>query len=336
MKTKVSPAVIGAFVIGAFALGIAALLAFGGVNFFSKPQRFVVYFDESVHGLENGSPVKLGGVRVGRVVALNIRYDEGTNRSVTAVVCELLRDTVTDYRGVSINLSDRMELQKLVDRGLRAQLAVAGLATGLLYVELDFFDPQDHPAGDPPTDARYVVIPQVPSAISGFQASLTEILTNLKRIDFAGLSRGLTALMADARTKLDGLDLKGAVEQWKKTGAQIESLAASADVKRTLDNLNAAVIDLRATIAKVDAQVEPTGEDLRATLAEAKRTIASFNETALTAKTFLNRNTAVGDEVAVTLQHLNEAADSVKRLADFLERNPSALITGRKLPEPSR
>ena len=54
MKTKVRPAVVGAFVIGAFTLGIVALLAFGRVSFFSKPQRFVVYFDESIHGLDLG------------------------------------------------------------------------------------------------------------------------------------------------------------------------------------------------------------------------------------------------------------------------------------------
>jgi len=34
------------------------------VNFFSKPQRFQVYFNESIHGLDLGSAVKLRGVRV--------------------------------------------------------------------------------------------------------------------------------------------------------------------------------------------------------------------------------------------------------------------------------
>ena len=68
MKTKAGPAIVGAFVIGAFVLIVVALLAFGGVSFFSKPERFMVMFDESIHGLDLGSPVKLRGVRVGRVV----------------------------------------------------------------------------------------------------------------------------------------------------------------------------------------------------------------------------------------------------------------------------
>ena len=42
----------------------------------------------------------------------------------------------------------------------------------------------------------------------------------------------------------------------------------------------------------------------------------------------------MGEELADTLGHLNEAADSVKRLAEFLERNPNALITGTPLVLP--
>ena len=137
MKTKISPAVVGMFVLGALLLIVAALLSFGGVNFFSKPQRFQVYFNESIHGLDLGSAVKLRGVRVGRVADLNIRYNAATNKSVVAVVCEFSRNMIIDDQGRPIDLSERAALQAMVDHGLRAQLGVVGLATGLLFVELD-------------------------------------------------------------------------------------------------------------------------------------------------------------------------------------------------------
>jgi paraquat-inducible protein B len=96
VKTKLSPTIVGVFVIGAIALGVLALLSFGGLHFFSQPQRFVVYFDESVHGLDLGSAVKLSGVRIGHVVDLNVRYDARSNHSQVGVVCELSRDILTD------------------------------------------------------------------------------------------------------------------------------------------------------------------------------------------------------------------------------------------------
>jgi paraquat-inducible protein B len=333
VKTKVSPAVIGAFVIGAMALGIIALLSFGGVNLFSKPQRFVVYFDESIHGLDLGSPVKLRGVRVGRVVDLNIRYDEKSNHSVIAVVCEFSRDMMTDGRGVVINVADREELQTLVNHGLRAQLGVLGLATGLLFVELDFFDPKEFPAGPALADARYVSVPAVKSAISQFQASASEILASVKKIDFAGLSKEFGLLMGDARRRLDGVDLRAAVEQWRRTGAQVEALAATPEIKQTLVNVNAATIELRGLLAKIDGQVGPAGKELTETLAQAKVAVGALGDAATAAKKFISANGGLGEEVVGTLAQLSEAADAVKRLADFLERNPRALLTGKKPPQ---
>jgi paraquat-inducible protein B len=340
MKTKVSPSIVGAFVIGAMVLAVGALFSFGGVNFFSKPQRFVVFFDESVHGLDQGSQVKLRGVRVGRVIDLNIRYDAQRNRSVIAVICEFSKNVLSDERGEPINVSDRAELQAMIDRGLRARLEVQALATGMLFVGLNFMDPKENPPTPGVSDPRYLVVPFVSSAIVEFQASITEILSNLKKIDFAGISKGLTALLTDIPKRLDAVDLKGMTEQWKKTGAQFEqtgarfeSFANGPELKRMFDNLNGAVADLRATIAKLDAQIEPSSQDLAATLAEARKTVQAFSETATAARVFIQSNAGVGDELAGTLEHLNEAADAVKRLADFLERNPNALITGRKRPQ---
>ncbi|MDB6094568.1 MAG: Mammalian cell entry related domain protein [Verrucomicrobia bacterium] len=330
MKTKFSPTVIGAFVLGGFALIIIGLLSFGGVSFFSRPQRFVVYFDESIHGLDLGSPVKLRGVRVGRVVALNIRYDGTKNHSVVAVVCEFSKNMLTDTKGGLIDVSERGELQNLVDRGLRAQLGVLGLATGLLFVELDFLDPKDYPTDNRVTEIKYTVVPAVPSAISEFQASASEILANLQKVDFAGISMELKSLLATTRRQIDGVDLKGLVTQWKQTGAVVEATANAPEIKQTFANLNGAISDLRGVLAKLDTQVMPAGKELTQTLEQAKQTLASFNLAAADARRFIAAQGGLGDDVTKTLSQLGEAADAVQRLADFLERNPNALITGKK------
>ena len=332
MKTKVSPAVVGAFSLGAFALGIIALLAFGGVNFFSKPQRFVVYFDESIHGLDLGSPVKLRGVRVGRVADLTVRYDERKNHSVVVVTCEFSRNTLTDSKGALINVSEREELQTLIDHGLRAQLGVLGLATGLLFVELDFLNPIEYPADSRTTELKYAVVPAVPSAISEFQASASEILSKIRKIDFAGLTGELQKLLADSRRQVEGLDLKGVSSQWQRTGAAIETLATSPELKQAFANLNATLVDLRGTLAKLDAQVGVTGADVHATLAKAQETLQNFNATATTLRSFINAQQGLGEGAGEAFSKLSEAADAVQRLADFLERNPNALLTGKKAP----
>jgi paraquat-inducible protein B len=330
VKTKISPAVVGLFVLGAMLLVLVALLSFGGVNFFSKPQRFVVYFDESIHGLDLGSPVKLRGVRVGRVVDLNVRYDAASNKSVVAVVCEFSRNMIIDEKGQAIDVSDRSALQALVDHGLRAQLGVVGLATGLLFVELDFYDPHQYPTGAQAADAKRIVVPAVPSTISEYQASLTEILSDLKRVDFAGLSRNLNTMLVTANQKLEALDTARLSERWAKAAEAVETMAADPEIKKVFGNLNAASNDLRALIARLDTQVQPTSDKLVQTLEEARMTLAAFNAAAASAQRFIAAQSGVGEEADKTLAQLREAAAAVQRLADFLERNPNAIITGRK------
>ncbi|HZP60340.1 MAG TPA: MlaD family protein [Opitutaceae bacterium] len=334
MKPKLSPSVIGAFVVGALLLALIALLSFGGLSLFSQPQRFVVYFDESVHGLDLGSPVKLRGVRVGRVVDLSVRYDAAKNHAVAAVVCELNRNIITDPRGAPIDLSKRGVFQNMVDRGLRAQLGVVGLATGLLFVELNYLDPQEYPA--PPvnfTEVKYAVVPAVRSLTSEYQASFSVILNNLKKVDFEGLVENLKGLVTDAHRQLDGADVKGMVNQWKDAGVAVKDLASSPDARQAFANLNAAITGLRGVLAKLDTQVTPAGENLTATLKEARSALERFNTAAASAQHFIEAQNGVGEQAAQTLQQLGEAAEAVRRLADFLERDPNALLVGKK-PSP--
>jgi paraquat-inducible protein B len=340
MKTKVNPAVVGAFVLGAFAIGIITLLALGSFSLFTTPERFMVNFDESISGLDQGSPVKLRGVRVGHVVGISIRYDRATGKSLAAVLCELNHGSITDEHGANFDVSDRAALQALVDRGLRAQLELGGLATGLLFVELDFMDPLKYPDLSKTSDLKYVVVPPTPSEISELRASAatllanaTSVLAKMQQVDFQGLSLELTKLAAEARTRIEGADFKGLVEQWRKTGESVDALARSPAALRSLENLNKTLDDLRSAIAHLDTQVDSNGKDLQLTLIQAKAALESFNSAAQSARGFINAQQNFGAETSRALERVADAAESVQRLADFLERNPNAVVSGRKEPK---
>lgn len=338
MKTKVSPSIVGAFVIGAFALGILALLVFGGVSFVPN-QRFLVYFDESIRGLNQGSPVNLRGVLVGRVTDTHVQYDASQGKSIVAVQLEIKPNSIRDRAGKVVDISDSKQFKTLVDQGLRAQLGVISLATGLLYVELDFLDPHENPPDVPPGKTDYPVVPSVKSTISEFQSSASEILGKLGKVDFPGLSDDLKALLADARRQIDELDLKGLSDQWRKTGESVDLLARSPEIPRTLADIDGAVADVRATLAdlraslaNIDRNVGNNGKDLQATLAQVQASLRDFDSAALTARRFIAAQQDLGNNANQALQSLSAAADAVQRLADFIERNPNALVAGKKAP----
>lgn len=335
MKTKISPTVVGLFVLGAFLLAGIALFSFGGVNFFSKPERFIVYFDETIHGLDNGSPVKLRGVRIGRVVGMNVRaipLDPGSSgsRSVVAVVCELSRDVVADGQGQSVDVSDRGELQRLIDKGLRARLGIVGLATGLLYVELDFYDPADFPAVPRSgVESDFVEMPAVPSAIAQFQANLTAILNDVKRIDFLRIADEIEGLLVDTRRQVNAADLAAVSREWAEAGKSLRTLVESPETRGLIANAASAAERFDRLLADLEKSAGPGAEQLHLALQDARGALGEFTETATMVKRFVAAQQYLGDDASKAFARLGEAAEAIARLADFLERNPTALLSGR-------
>jgi len=101
------------------------------------------------------------------VVDLNVRYEDKTNSANVAVVCELSKDKVTDPKGQPINVTDRGELQTLVDRGCAPSSACR--ATPRLPVcGTRFYKPRGISATQHVTEIKYVVVPYVPSRFRAF------------------------------------------------------------------------------------------------------------------------------------------------------------------------
>lgn len=329
MKTKISPSAVGMFVIGAALLGIVAYLSFGGTNVFSKPTRFLMYFGESVSGLDPGAAVKLNGVRIGRVAAISVRYDAQTKQSLVRTVCEIDRNILTDEAGAEIDMTNLVELQNLVDRGLRARLNLTGI-TGLLFVELDFEDPRIYPANPRFMAEQYPVVPTIPSPISEVQQSIVEIVADLKKVDFTGLAKQVKTLLTTTNQKMSDFDVKAL---GGKIGAAADAVTAfvnAPEARQTFVNLNATLSDLRVLLARIDGNVGPISDDLKKTLAEAQTALKSLGATAVTTQRFVAAQGNLGDEVTTSLRQLAAAAAALERLSDALARNPSSLIVGKK------
>lgn len=329
MKTKLSPATVGMFILGALVLAVVGFLSFGGSNIFAKPTRFIAYFDESVSGLDPGAAVKVNGVRIGRVAAINVRYDAATKKALVETICEIDRNVLTDRDGKTIDITIVSELQNLIDRGLRARLNLTGI-TGLLFVELDFEDPKQYPANPNLKSDRYPVVPAIPSPISELQTSIVEIVANVKKIDFAGLAKDIKTLLATTNQKIGDADLKGLSTKVGQAADAVTALVDSPDAKNTFKNLNQAIDQLRGVLAQLSSEVGPVSGDLKKTLADAQGALQTLNGAADAMRRFVQAQSGLGSEATRTLQEISEAADAVERLADFLERNPNALVVGKK------
>jgi paraquat-inducible protein B len=89
MSRRANPKIVGGFVLTSIGALVAAALVFGSFTFFETTRKAVVFFEGSVNGLTQGSPVLFRGVPLGRVTDVGIRYDPRNGSFEIPVVVEM-------------------------------------------------------------------------------------------------------------------------------------------------------------------------------------------------------------------------------------------------------
>ncbi len=151
---------------------------------YAVKQRFILYFDGSVRGLTAGASVEFRGIQIGQVVDVRLVYNPTTNALEVPVVIEIEPERIGLAGEADIEPAKRLE--RLVTRGLRAQLQSGNLLTGALIVDLDI---RPSVPGQAQTSARksrpdapYPELPTVPTQLEAITASATALLNKLQRV----------------------------------------------------------------------------------------------------------------------------------------------------------
>lgn len=173
MSRRANPTLIGAFVVGALVLVVGAVIALGGGGLFKPREPVVMYFRGSIFGLQVGAPVVFRGVRLGSVTDIGLAYDKGTGAFYIPVTAQLERRVIRDLAGADSGIGSTLTIAELVRDGLRAQLSMQSLLTGLLYVDLDF-EP-GKPAQLISPDPSIAEVPTVATAIQQLRTQFEQL-----------------------------------------------------------------------------------------------------------------------------------------------------------------
>lgn len=316
MSKKASPTLVGSFVIGAIALLVAGIMVFGSGRLFKETVPFVLSFTGSVNGLSVGAPVKFKGVEVGSVtdIRLSLNADETADgpRTRVPVLIEIDEGRVI-ARGVRVDIGDRATLKRLIDAGLRGQLNAQSFVTGLLFVELDFHRDTTADFAFPP-DFHYLEIPTIPNVFEQAQTALAEIISDLEKLD---LQRLLDAVFET-------------VEGIKKVvnAPGVQNTAQNLD--KTMANLDEALRSVRKLADTLDDKTDALGKSVEEVAAQTRVTLETMDTSLRTVRDLLDPSAPLAVQLQSTLDEIGTAARSVRLLAGELERNPSALIRGKK------
>jgi paraquat-inducible protein B len=131
--------------------------------------------------------------------------------------------------------------------------------------------------------------------------------------------------------KLDKVPVEEIGEDARRTVASLERTLRRIE-ERTLPEAETSFASLGRTMGRIDAEIVPEAksvlEELRKAAAAAEKAVADAD------RQLLAPDAPGQQELRDALRETARAAKSIRLLADYLERNPSALIRGRSREEP--
>lgn len=248
------------------------------------------YFDESVQGLEVGAMVKYRGVKIGRVSGIGMAPDH----QHVDVTLSIERD-----RARSVGLDT-------IAPEVRAQLAILGI-TGLKIIDLDVVDPIAVPLPVLPFTPKQPYIASQPSLLTGLQRRL-------------GRTTGrMPELVDQAISTLD---------QMEAVFEQVHGAELSQRIATLADSTTSAVNKLERSLGAFDRVAtkldrildDVAGKD--GLVASARRATSSVEAAGRIAQTSAT-------ELGRTVREIGDAARSMRRFFQDLERQPDMLLKGR-------
>jgi paraquat-inducible protein B len=325
VNKQISPTLMGAFVVGALALLVIAVIALGSGRLFRKTYEFVLYFRGSVNGLNVGAPVKYKGVEIGSVTDILLQVEKlEPDRIPVIIELDAKKLAGRGFRGSL--LVDPDELQRAIDQGLRGQLQMESLLTGVLYVAVDLYP--DNPAQFVlPRGSPYQEIPTVPSELEQVQDQVRVVFAKLAKIDFDAAIVAMTHAFEGIDQLTRSPALKASLRSLEQTMPKVdEALVNIRQLALTLDkNASDLSSDLQQTSAatrKALAEIETAAKQAGITMKEAEGTMIS-------ARAAIDPDSRFAYELTKSLREVSAAARSLRLLAGYLERNPRALIFGK-------
>jgi paraquat-inducible protein B len=319
MSVPISPLKVGSFVLGALFLALAMLLFFSSTTLFTKTQTYILYFEDSVKGLSSGSPVKFKGVPIGQVRKILISYNQDPSSSRVPVLVEIESEQLKQLAALRKTTVENVMAEE-IQNSLRGQLQVESFITGMLSIELNYFPN----AGDPVYIQKtriYQEIPTVKSPFTNIGNGANDLLTRLAAVDFVKLGRSISRLADSSSKALDEVDMKAL------SGSLTSFLDASGKflADGNAQGLGGSVAGLTQNLSRMTT---PDGE-LTKTLRSLREASVEFASLSRELNAAARGDSQLGEKVHALVGNLANASEAVARLADYLERNPSALLTGK-------
>jgi paraquat-inducible protein B len=261
--------------------------------------RFAIRFAGAARGLEHGSAVEINAIRVGGVRSATLEYEPARRRFVVAVEIALRPEALPPIDGIRPRSAEETvaAMDALVRAGLRARVGGTRLVGGDTVIALAMVE-----GTAPAALGRVGGIPEIPAAATRADEAADRVQDLLERLSRAPVEE----MVADLQQAM----------------AALKALATGPELRDALAGLRDGTAELRTQVARLGARADPVLNSLNDTVRAANRTLGSVERQ-------LGERSPLAAELNAVLRELNGAARSMRLMAEYLERNPDALLRGK-------
>lgn len=209
-------------------------------SLYTRHEDVLMFFGESIRGLQTGAPVEFRGIRLGTVAEVPFFLPNmGEWKSKGYRVPVLVR---IEPDRLKSKLGDGLSIQSLLQSseqdGLRAALKSGNLLTGALYIDLDFY--QDSPKWTGPSKVNdYPVMPTVNGGLTQVQQKVMQVLDKVNGLPIEPVLNEMTKTLSESKETL---------KEMRKLMSSLDKLTASNDVQGLPKDLRQSLTELNRTL----------------------------------------------------------------------------------------
>ena len=332
-QNKPNTKLIGVFTAIALLIGAGLIFYFGAVNLLTKSSQFVLFFDQSVNGLNVGSAVKFRGVPVGTVEQILIRAEgQREDSDAIPVIIEINQSRVANDLGVANDPFSNEAIGALLERGLVGELGLESFITGQLFVEFSF-KPERKDAHLPhltPSEASLTEIPTLTSSLDQITADAAQFISDIADLDLDELLDNVNGLLSAGTDTLAAIDSEGMSLSISELAQSITEFVQTGEINETLAEVRSLMATMEATVQSFNLNDGPLTARIDSVSESVKSTLSRFDRLTSSVERTFSPDSNLRFEVESMVRELNRAARSIRLLSEYLERNPNSIITGRR------
>ncbi|MGP1959408.1 MAG: intermembrane transport protein PqiB [Arsenophonus sp. NC-TX2-MAG3] len=195
-------------------------------------KEFILFFSDSVRGLQPGAPVEFRGIRLGTVIEVPFNSEKLWKKLDNEFRIPVLIHI--EPGRVSTDIDLEKEFAAALKQGLRAALKSASLITGALYIDLDFYHEKVQWKGLLKV-SDYDIIPTVSVGLSQIQQKVIEALDKINHMPIEPMiSQAIGTLVESQKI----------IREAKHTFSELNKLMTNRDFQNILIYLQQTLIKL--------------------------------------------------------------------------------------------